>query len=118
VKHFISINQVSPLKLKSDHGGNGAILFRRLLTDDEFVSPIDFIDYTIIPTKCEIGTHQHVNNEEIYFIVSGTPLVIINGDEKRLESGSIAVVRSEQTHSLVNDTDSDVVILVIQVAIP
>jgi mannose-6-phosphate isomerase-like protein (cupin superfamily) len=53
-----------------------------------------------------------------YFIVSGTPLVIINGDEKRLESGSIAVVRSEQTHSLVNDTDSDVVILVIQVAIP
>ena len=117
MKYFFDINDIEPSVIESDHNGSGTIIFRRLLSDIDFQSSIDFIDYTIIPPKSSIGYHKHSNNEEVYFVVSGKPLVTVDNISKRLQPGSISVVRSGQTHSLVNDTDFKVVILVIQVGI-
>jgi mannose-6-phosphate isomerase-like protein (cupin superfamily) len=91
------------------------IEFRRLLTRSDFATPVDFVDFTVIPPGSTIGLHDHHGNEEIYFIVSGQPRVAVNGEEIRLERGSIAVVHSGQAHQLVNDTDENVEMFVIQV---
>ena len=99
----------------SDHGGQGPILFQRVLPGSEFRSKIDFVDCTVIPPGSTIGRHEHHGNEEIYFIVSGTPLMRVSGEEKRLQKGALAVVRDGEWHELINDTDENVDILVIQV---
>jgi mannose-6-phosphate isomerase-like protein (cupin superfamily) len=83
------------------------IEFRRLLTRSDFATPVDFVDFTVIPPGSTIGLHDHHGNEEIYFIVSGQPRVAVNGEEIRLHSG--------QAHELVNDTDENVEMFVIQV---
>jgi mannose-6-phosphate isomerase-like protein (cupin superfamily) len=81
----------------------------------DFDAPIDFVDFTIIPPGSSIGWHGHEGNEEVYFIAAGNPLVKVMNEQRRLSRGDIAVVRSEQSHELTNDTPEDVQILVFQV---
>ncbi len=104
-------------EVKNNHGGLGSILFERVLHNSDLASAIDFVDHTVIPPGSTIGRHTHQGNEEIYFIASGRPLIRVNGEEARLEAGSLSVVRDGEWHELVNDTDVDVEILVVQAAL-
>ena len=115
MRDCVSMKDVSPRTLHKNHDGIGPIEFRRLLEQADFSTPIDFVDFTIIPPGSTIGMHRHVGNEEIYFIVAGRPLVAVDGNERRLEPGAIAVVRSGQSHGLINDSSDEVKIFVIQV---
>ena len=115
MRDCVSMKDVSPRTLHKNHDGIGPIEFRRLLDQSEFSSPIDFVDFTIIPPGSTIGMHRHVGNDEIYIIVAGRPLVAVDGNERRLDPGAIAVVRSGQTHGLINDSSDEVKIFVIQV---
>ena len=115
MRDFVSIEEIRAQALECNHDGTGPIEFRRLLAGSDFETPIDFIDYTVVPPGSSIGAHKHSGNEEIYFIVAGKPLISVNGQERRLERGSIAIVHSGQTHQLVNDTSESVAIFVIQV---
>src|SRR5581483_8254941 len=108
MKKFASIAETAAIERANEHGGSGPILFRRILERDEFASPVDFLDYTRIPSGSIIGRHEHHGNEEIYFIARGTPLVRVDGEEARLKPGSFSIVRSGQWHELVNDTSDDV----------
>jgi quercetin dioxygenase-like cupin family protein len=114
---FVTLSSVEPITRYNEHLGSGSILFRQLLSSGDFQSPVNFVDYTIIPPGSTIGRHEHVGNEEMYFIASGTPLVRVNGEAMRLEKGNVTVVRSGEWHELVNDTDRDVEILVIEVGL-
>src|SRR5262249_20840402 len=105
MRSFVCLEEVDARTLESNHGGKGPIEFRRLLNRFDFETLIDFVDYTVIPPGSTIGRHAHTANEEIYFIVAGKPRVNVNGQERRLQHGSIAVVRSDQTHQLINDTN-------------
>ncbi|MGI4758824.1 MAG: cupin domain-containing protein [Janthinobacterium lividum] len=110
-----SVDHVSPTTRLAEHGGVGPICFRRLLDGSGFQAPVDFIDYTIIPPNSVIGRHQHVGNEEVYFVIAGKPSVTVENDTQRLCEGSVSVVRNGESHQLVNDTNQDVIILVVQV---
>ena len=117
MKRFATPDEVGAVILQEDHGGVGHIIFRRLLESQDFQAHVDFIDFTIIPPQSIIGTHKHIQNEEAYLVVQGNPLVSIDDEENRLLPGSVAVVRSGQTHQLINDTQNDVSIFVVQVPI-
>ena len=104
-------------EVRNDHGGLGSILFQRVLRREDLASAIDFVDHTVIPPGSTIGKHTHHGNEEVYFIASGRPLMRVNGEEARLEAGSLSVVRDGEWHELVNDTDVNVEILVVQAAL-
>jgi quercetin dioxygenase-like cupin family protein len=111
----VSVAELPPITRIAEHGGSGPILFRRLLESTAFEAPVDFVDYTIIPPGTVIGRHQHVGNEEMYFVLAGRPLVTVESDAQRLATGSLSVVRNGQSHELINDTTEDVTILVVQV---
>jgi mannose-6-phosphate isomerase-like protein (cupin superfamily) len=115
MKKFVSPDEVAAIDRAAEHGGIGPIVFRRLMAADQFESKIDFLDLTIIPPNSTIGRHGHTGNEELYFIVSGTPLMRVDGAERRLRRADVTVVRSGGWHELVNDTADDVEIFVVQV---
>jgi 3-dehydroquinate synthetase/mannose-6-phosphate isomerase-like protein (cupin superfamily) len=114
-KLFTRLVEMPAIRREGEHGGAGPIHFRRLWNSTDFAAPIDFIDFTIIQSGSTIGRHGHEGNEEAYFIVSGSPLMRVENEERRLEKGDVAVVHSGQTHELINDTPVDVEIFVIQV---
>ena len=72
--------------------------FQRVLHGGEFASAIDFVDYTIVPPGSTIGKHEHHGNEELYYIASGTPIVRVNGEQARLQTGALSIVRSGEWH--------------------
>ena len=117
-KLFSTLAETPTIHREAEHGGFGPIHFRRLWTAHDFQAPIDFIDFTAIRAGSTIGRHGHEGNEEAYFIVSGSPLMRVQGEERRLSKGDLAVVHSGQWHELINDTNENVEIFVIQVLIP
>jgi glyoxylate utilization-related uncharacterized protein len=115
---FAEIKDIPAELLEANHGGLGPIHFRRLLTGLDFLAPVDFVDFTVIPPGSTIGRHEHHGSDEVYFVASGAPLIKVGNEQRRVERGGISVVHSGQSHQLVNDTPHDVEIFVIQVRLP
>lgn len=112
---YVSLSDIPAIERSQEHGGWGSITFRRLLDSGHFQTPVDFVDFTIVPPGSSIGRHTHRGSEELYFIASGTPLMRVSGQERRISRGSVAFVHNDGWHELVNDTSENVEILVIQV---
>jgi mannose-6-phosphate isomerase-like protein (cupin superfamily) len=111
---FIKLESKPAIQRAAEHGGHGAICFRRMMDNSQFASALDFVDFTVIPAGSSIGRHFHHGSEELYFVVNGFPVININGQESRVGPGSLTIVRSGQWHSLTNDTLSEAAILVVQ----
>jgi mannose-6-phosphate isomerase-like protein (cupin superfamily) len=114
MESFTDLKTRPALRREAEHGGVGSISFRRLMDNFQFHSALDFVDFTVIPPGSSIGKHFHSGSEELYFVVNGEPLICVNGRDNRGKPGTLAIVRSGEWHSLINDTSSDVTILVIQ----
>ena len=117
-RSFTILSEIDAITRINEHGGSNQIAFRRLCSESDFDSPIDFIDFTVIPSQSTIGWHAHQGNEEAYFIAAGRPLMRVQDEVRRLTKGDLSVVRSGESHELINDTDEDVEILVFQVRLP
>ncbi|HKE37318.1 MAG TPA: cupin domain-containing protein [Candidatus Baltobacteraceae bacterium] len=117
MKAFVATSELTPINRSEEHGGEGPIRFLRLLGSGEFESALDFVDFTTVPPGSSIGRHVHEATEEIYYVVSGSPLIAVEGERRRLSAHDVAIVRNGQSHELQNDTPSDVTILVVQARI-
>lgn len=98
------------------HAGEGEIAFVRPFEGEDFETDMAFIDYVEIPPGCSIGRHQHGNNEEVYFIVSGTGCMTTNGVDHRVETGDLILNRPRWEHGLHNDGEKPLAVLVWEVA--
>jgi mannose-6-phosphate isomerase-like protein (cupin superfamily) len=84
------------------HKGKGAFSSRTLL---EGVSSSAFRyvrDITLSPGSV-IGVHGHVGEDEVYFIVSGTGVMIVDGEEQVVGPGTAVLTLSGSTHGLRNE---------------
>jgi mannose-6-phosphate isomerase-like protein (cupin superfamily) len=111
---FTDLQMKPAQQREAEHGGVGPISFRRLMDQVQFNSGLDFVDFTVVPPGSSIGKHFHSGSEEFYFIVNGEPLICVNGRDNRGKPGTLSIVRSGEWHSLINDTNSEVTILVVQ----
>lgn len=50
-----------------------------------------------------IGAHAHVNETEIYYVISGEGSVLDGGEFKKLYPGDTAITDGQSPHSIVND---------------
>ncbi len=99
------------------HGGAGEILTRRVL-DSGVDSACNFIDITIVPVGCTIGTHMHpADNEEIYIVISGDGEMHLDGETFAVAAGHVIVNRPSGTHGLRNTGERDLRLVVIEVPV-
>lgn len=66
----------------------------------------------IIPAGVAVRPHYHAVIEEIYFISEGTGIMFIDGQEKRVVKGDAIVIRPGERHSIRNDTDEELRLIV------
>ncbi|MCL2591893.1 MAG: ROK family protein [Defluviitaleaceae bacterium] len=111
---YKNIFQAIKKKVKS-HEGKGNIEFARVFPKWDENSQIDFIDYAILPKDTSIGFHCHSGNEEVYFIFKGHGEMRLQNDIFNVKPGDVIVNTNNSSHSLVNNSDEEIHVFVIQV---
>jgi len=113
IKNFLNTQAQS---LKNSHNGEGPYKLFEIWNKSDFNSNVDFIDRIIIPPKSTIGKHEHGNNEEIYIILEGQATMIIDGKSQPVKKGDMILNTAFSEHGLINNSNTDIDILVIQVS--
>jgi len=103
--------------LEGSHQGTGEYELYEIWNKTDFKSNIDFIDKVIIPPKSTVGYHKHGNNEEMYIVLEGKGEMTINGQTRKIEKGDMILNKPEGEHGLVNTSDANIELLVIQVSL-
>ena len=98
----------------SSHDGKGAVELYEIWAKSDFISSCDFIDRLVIPPNSTIGYHKHGNNEEMYIILEGSGTMIIDNQEFKVKKGDMIKNPPYGEHGLVNDSNSDIDLLIIQ----
>ncbi len=83
------------------HGGVGAYFVRTLL-DGVPGSSFKYVRDLTLEPGATIGDHLHQGDDEVYFIITGTGVASVDGEERLLEAGTAILTRSGSRHSLRN----------------
>jgi mannose-6-phosphate isomerase-like protein (cupin superfamily) len=94
------------------HGGKGAI-FRRTLFDGVPGSVFKYVRDITVPPGSVIGEHPHLDDEEVYFIISGTGILVVDGKEREVGPGSAILTLSGSVHGIRNDGTEEVRMFVV-----
>ena len=100
---------------QSSHGGEGPVELYEIWGGFEFATNVDFFDRVVVPAGSTIGVHRHGENEEMYVVLKGRATMTIEGEPVTVEAGDMILNPTFGEHGLVNDSDADIDILVIQV---
>jgi mannose-6-phosphate isomerase-like protein (cupin superfamily) len=88
----------------------------------EKVFSVEYMDLHILKPECGIGIHRHRDNQEVFFLLSGTG-IMITGDWcefpsrercfeiRTMTAGSFSLVKPGNLHALFNVTDEDSTLL-------
>jgi mannose-6-phosphate isomerase-like protein (cupin superfamily) len=94
-------------------GGNGVLGFSNYFTQDEMQNKARLCTKIIINPGCSIGWHEHVNEEEIFFIISGSGTLNDNGVISEIKAGDAALTRNKEFHSIENTGSEPIEMLAI-----
>ncbi len=102
---------------ESSHGGKGGYFVRTLL-EKEFASSLKYVRDLSLHAYASIGNHKHTGDEEIYFIISGRGIMVVDGEEREVGPGDIVLTQSGSSHALRNLGAEDLRIFVACAATP
>jgi len=114
IKNFIDTKKQI---LEGSHDGTGKYELYEIWNKTDFKSNIDFMDKVVIPPNSTVGYHQHGNNEEMYIVLDGEGEMNINGEIRTIKKGDMILNKPNGEHGLVNNSNSDIELLVIQVSL-
>ena len=93
------------------HGGQGDYFVRTLL-DEIPGSVFKYVRDLTLYQGSSIGEHPHTGDDEIYFVISGTGIMEVDGEDQTLGPGSVVLTLSGSSHGLRNDGEEDLRIFV------
>ena len=99
------------------HDGVGTIAFKRVIEHGAH-GAYRFLDLSVIPPGATIGAHTHtMDNEELYIVVSGTGVMMLDGEEFPVGPGHVVINRPGGTHGLRNTGAANMRLVVIEVCV-
>ncbi len=104
---MIHFEDLEPKVLSNFQGGQGEIL-AKIAADDAH----RIIKSTYAP-GVSTGYHLHEGSDEIIFILEGTCKVLHEGKEERLHPGDCHYCKIGQSHAVINDGDTDLVMFAV-----
>jgi mannose-6-phosphate isomerase-like protein (cupin superfamily) len=114
IKNFLKTDKQ---KRTNSHDGEGPYDLYEIWAGDDFKSKTEFIDRMVVKPGSVVGYHKHGNNEEMYIILEGQGTMTIDGQSRRVAKGDMILNPPGGQHGLVNDSDADIDILVIQISL-
>lgn len=114
---FVSAKDLTPRCYEQLWGGEGTVSSIRLL-EGLPGSAIKVVALNRIPPGASIGLHRHENEEDCYFCVSGSGIVIDDGIQRPFVPGTLQITRHNETQAIRNTGDEDLVVFVFLIASP
>ncbi|MDI6786566.1 MAG: cupin domain-containing protein [bacterium] len=76
-----------------------------------------YMEWGIIVLKPgqDLGAHLHNETEETFYIVEGTPIMTINNNDHRTNSGDAFKIDPKEPHNLTNDTNANIKVIFLKV---
>ncbi|MBE5767424.1 MAG: cupin domain-containing protein [Clostridiales bacterium] len=95
-------------------GGVGTIEMHNLLNEGELGGKVKMLARIVLPAYASIGYHQHTEDWEHYYILSGTG-VFTGPDEvaQDVVAGDMCMIKKGESHALSNDGEGPMEILAI-----
>ncbi|MDL2314510.1 cupin domain-containing protein [Desulfovibrio sp. OttesenSCG-928-C14] len=109
-KHVFIFDQI-PMVEMSLRGGEGLAQARPMLNPSNPPLPGAFraASVSVLPPGCSVGTHQHINDGEVYIIIDGEATYIDGkGNRRKLKAGDVTFCYPGESHGLVNESDAPV----------
>ena len=107
---LIDFNEIKPMTIPGMNGGTG-MMTAQMYNDD---------NYRIIPTTIHpggsIGNHTQSSGDDLNYVISGTGKAVCDGIEEELKPGVMHICPKGSSHSIINTSEDDLVILTIVVA--
>lgn len=100
-------SQREVVRVDDQPGATGAF-FRERLAEGEVIAPhVKTFAKITVPAGTAMGYHQHVNDQEIYYILTGTGEYNDNGTILPLEAGDVFYCPAGDSHSISNTGEED-----------
>lgn len=99
------------------HRGKGTLQYRRALGPEVFRTSWGYVDHLLIPQGSSLGDHRHDLQEEIFFVISGTGKVTINGESAAVAGGDAIPIRLHEAHGFESADKQGLQLMVIGVAL-
>jgi len=99
---------------RSRHGGEGAIENWHIFESEDWQSNLTIIGFDILPPGTSIAVHKHIHEEKLYFVMEGTGLMTVNGEQQQVVPGDAVPLNAGGSHGLKNDSDKPLMVMVIE----
>jgi mannose-6-phosphate isomerase-like protein (cupin superfamily) len=83
-------------------GGSGCVDFIHIFETGDLHAKSRLIANLKLQPGCSIGVHEHIDEEEIYYVLKGSGTLIENGKEQLISAGDAALTKSGASHSIEN----------------
>lgn len=103
----MNVVNINDLKTKhfAPHGGKKKIDMKFAFSDLKetgIPSSWEFFGYAEFPVGATAGWHQHVGNDEWFYIIDGEAEIIIDNERHSLKKGDIVLTEDGSYHDIVN----------------
>lgn len=83
-------------------GGTGSVKLLHILNKEEIKGKVRLFAKIVLEPGCSIGTHEHVDEEEAYYILRGTGTVCDDGTNRTVQAGDVVLTGNGASHSIEN----------------
>lgn len=105
-----NLHQVIPEVAEGVRGGHGSVSAHKLL--DLFPgSAIKSVGVVRLEPGATVGDHSHQGEEDFYYCLSGTGIVVDNGVEHPFNPGTLQITRSGESQAIRNTGETELVFL-------
>ena len=111
------LSELKTARKTAIHGGDGAALTADYLRNGE-MSGVVTAGRVVLEPGASIGNHPHPKHDELYLVVEGTGIGILDGERFAIGSGDMYVLKAGQSHGMVNDSEQDLVFFMLMTPTP
>lgn len=90
----------------SMRGGDGQVICRDFINKGEYDGKARLFSTLTLEPGCSIGEHIHENEEEIFYVLTGTATYNDNGNIVKLYPGDSCICKNGEKHSIANREES------------
>jgi mannose-6-phosphate isomerase-like protein (cupin superfamily) len=111
VRNFLE----TPSKIQSIHEGKGQGRNALVFDATDFDTPLKFIRYVEMAPGSSIGNHRHGENEEVYVVLSGSGVMVVNDERRAVKPGDVILNKPGWQHGLENTSQEPLQLFVFEV---